>query len=300
MAYLWSDSNTKYFATRLHKSSKNDYICNRNADIMKEQSLYDWVQDKELRGYYTFSVEDVQKDFPHFSRAYISTSLYRLTARNKIVSPWKGFYVIIPIEYALKGIVPPVFYIDALMKVLNRRYYVSLLSAASFYGASHQRVQTFSVTTEGNKLRNTLSTGASLMFFSKKQISDKFIRQFKAQAGYVDVSSPELTAIDLIENEKYVGGLNRVCTVLNELVDSIDFDGLSKEFFQLAPMPVYQRFGYILDSVFERENLADKLAAKMESFSLRKVPFKIGKPISGCETENKWKVIVNQEIEIDE
>ena len=32
-----------------------------------------------------------------------------------------------PIEYALKAIIPPVFYIDALMVFLRKEYYISYL-----------------------------------------------------------------------------------------------------------------------------------------------------------------------------
>ena len=269
---------------------------------MKQQdySLSDWIDEKVIRGYYTFTIEDVKNNFPQFSDAYIRTSLYRLTVKKKIISPWKGFYVIMPIEFALKAVIPPVFYIDALMSFLSKKYYVSLLNAASFYGASHQRAQTFSVTTEAPKLRNTTKTGTSILFFSKKNIPEKFIRKHKAQSGYINVASPELTAIDLIENEKHIGGLNRACTVLNELVDSIDFEKLNDEFFTLAPAPIYQRFGYILESVLEREELANKIKSKMPFSTTRNVPFKIGKSTEDCEIDRKWKVIINQEIEIDE
>lgn len=269
---------------------------------MKQQdySLSDWIDKKVMRGFYTFTIEDVKNNFPHFSDAYIRTSLYRLTIKKKITSPWKGFYVIMPIEFALKAIIPPVFYIDALMSFLGRKYYISLLNAASFYGASHQRVQTFSVMTEAPKLRNTTKTGTSILFFSKKNIPKKFIWKHKAQSGYVNVASPELTAIDLIENEKHVGGLNRVCTVLNELVDSIDFEKLDNDFFTLAPTPTYQRFGYILESVLERDEIAHKFKSKMPPFTIRNIPFKIGKSTTNCEINRKWKVIINQEIEIDE
>ena len=133
-----------------------------------------------------------------------------------------------------------------------------------------------------------------------KDIPEKFIRKHKAQSGYVNVASPELTAIDLIENEKHIGGLNRACTVLNELVDSIDFEKLDDEFFTLAPAPVYQRLGYILESVLEREELSNKFKSKMPFPTIRNIPFKIGKSIKDCEIDRKWKVIINQEIEIDE
>lgn len=270
---------------------------------MKQQdySISDWIEEKVMRGYYTFTIEDVKKNFPQFGDAYVRTSLYRLTIKKKIISPWKGFYVIMPIEFALKAIIPPVFYIDALMSFLNKKYYISLLNAASFYGASHQRAQTFSVITEAPKLRNTAKTGTSILFFSKKNIPAKYIRSHKAQSGYVNVASPELTALDLIENEKHIGGLNRVCTVLNELVDSIDFDKLNKDFFDLASAPIYQRLGYILESILEREDLADKFKSKFPlSLAMRNVPFKIGKSTEDCEIDKKWKIIINQEIEIDE
>ncbi|HOG41983.1 MAG TPA: type IV toxin-antitoxin system AbiEi family antitoxin [Bacteroidales bacterium] len=268
----------------------------------QEQSISDWINEKLLRGYYTFTIEDIQNNFPQFSKAYISTSLYRLTVKKKIISPWRGFYVIMPIEFALKGIIPPIFYIDALMAFLNKKYYVCLLNAASFYGASHQRVQRFSVMTEAPKLRNTAKTGTPILFFSKKDIPEKFIRHHKTQLGYVNVSSPELTAIDLVANEKYVGGLNRVCTVLNELVESFDFDKLEDDFFDLAPTPIYQRFGYILDSVLEREDLAEifKTKISLNLTPIRNVPFKVGKSTEGCIIDKKWKVIINQEIDIDE
>lgn len=269
---------------------------------MKQQkySLSDWIGERVMRGYYTFTIEDVKTNFPQFSDAYISTSLYRVAINKRIISPWKGFYVIMPIEYALKAIIPPVFYIDALMSFLNKKYYVCLLNAASFYGASHQRAQTFSVMTEAPKLRNTTKTDTSILFFSKKNIPEKYIRNIKAQSGYVNVSSPELTAIDLIQNEKHIGGLNRVCTILNELVDSIDFDKIDDDFFALAPTPIYQRFGYILEYILEREDLANKLKDKMPPLTTRNIPFKISKLTKDCKIDRKWKVIINQVIEIDE
>ena len=111
-----------------------------------------------------------------------------------------------------------------------------------------------------------------------------------------------MAAIDLMENEKSVGGLNRVCTVLNELVDVINLDSLDDSFFKISPTPVFQRLGYIFDHILEREDLAEILYSKIAvaGLKLRKVPFKINKPTEGCEIEKRWKVIINQKIEIDE
>lgn len=277
--------------------------CHYNLIMEKQiKTLSDWIEYKEIRGYYTFTKEDIERQFPAASKVYIKTALHRLVARSRIISPWRNFYVIIPVEYSLKGIIPPVFYMDQLMAYLDKRYYVSLLNAAAFYGASHQRVQTFSVMVEQPSLRNTSKNGTSILFFSKKEIRMEFVRKHKTQTGYINVSSPELTAIDLMENEKSVGGLNRVCTVLNELVDVINLDSLDDSFFKISPTPVFQRLGYIFDHILEREDLAEILYSKIAvaGLKLRKVPFKINKPTEGCEIEKRWKVIINQKIEIDE
>ena len=229
------------------------------------ENLSEWIENREMRGYYTFTKEDIEKQFPSLGKDYMKTYLSRLVTKAKIISPWRNFYVIMPIEYSLKGIIPPVFYMDQLMAYLDKN-------------------------------------GTSILFFSKKEIQTEFIRKHKTQTGYINVSSPELTAIDLIENEKSVGGLNRVCTVLNELVDVVNLDSLNDSFFKASSTPVFQRLGYIMEHILEREDLAETLYSKMEVAGLkfRKVPFKVNKPTGYCEVDKKWKVIINQEIEIDE
>ena len=57
-----------------------------------------------------------------------------------------------------------------------------------------------------------------------------------------------------------------------------------------------------MEHILEREDLAETLYSKMEVAGLkfRKVPFKVNKPTGYYEADKKWKVIINQEIEIDE
>lgn len=264
------------------------------------EKLSDWLEYRQMRGYYCFTKEEVSKALPTYSKENLSISLYRYVSKSKIVNIWQNFYIIMPIEYALKAIIPPTFYIDQLMSFLNKKYYVALLNAASFYGSAHQRPQTFSVMVELPSLRSQSKNGESLLFYSKKVIPSKYLKQIKTKSGYINVSSPELTVIDLIEKEKYIGGLNRACAIINELLDIIDIENLEEDFFQLAPMPVFQRLGYILESIIDRQDLADELYNKVQGHTIRKVPLKTGKPINNYEVDKKWKVIINQEIEIDE
>ena len=82
----------------------------------------------------------------------------------------------------------------------------------------------------------------------------------------------------------------------------MNLGGLNASFFKISPTPVFQRLGYILEHILERNDMAETLYSLMEiaGLKLRKVPFKTSKPADGCKVDTKWKVIVNQEIEIDE
>lgn len=266
------------------------------------KSIAEWVEQCKFRGFYTFSLDEVRKVFSSFSPSYIATALNRLIRQKIIISPTKGFYVIVPTEYALTGVVAPVFYIDPMMEHLKRDYYIGLLNAAEFYGAAHQRPQTFTVIHTYPDLRNGRRANVRFLCISRKYIDDRLIVRHKSRLGTVNVSSAELTAIDLVANEEKVGGLNRVCSVLNELVDSFGPEGPEDGFYSIYPMPVYQRLGYILETVLGETALADRIYTALRRLGgrIRAVPFKNGKKTEGCPCGNRWKVIGNQEIDIDE
>jgi hypothetical protein len=63
-----------------------------------------------------------------------------------------------------------------------------------------------------------------------------------------------------------------------------------------------QRMGYLLENVCFNMELADALfeAMKREGLSLFRIPLKTAKETKGFSSENRWNVIVNTEIEIDE
>jgi len=142
---------------------------------LRTQSLADWVVAQSLVGHYVFTIESIERAFPSMSIQNRRVSLSRLVKKGVIISPWRGFYVTVPTEYRLKGIVPPVFWMDALMKHLGRDYYVSLLNAAEFYGASHQKPMTFSVMVQGAALRSGIKNGTKLVFMRKESLSTKLL-----------------------------------------------------------------------------------------------------------------------------
>lgn len=265
-------------------------------------TVTNWIEDLQKEGRICFSLTDTEEKFPFYKRIVLKNALTRLVSKGKICSVWRGFYVIIPIEYQAKGIIPEVFYIDWLMKFLRRDYYISLLNAAVFYGAAHQQPQEFSVVTTPPSLRSTQKKGTKINFNNKAIIPEQFTQQRKTPTGYIRISSPELTATDLIQFEKEIGGINRAATVLNELTENCDFGKLTKEFFEYVPTPVIQRLGYILECILGYQLQADNLYSCVEKYniSFRKTPLKNRNPIANCEANKRWKIIINEQIEIDE
>jgi len=265
------------------------------------ETVSNWIEEMQFSGKSCFTFSETLKQFPAHNPNSLKRSLTRLVSKHKIFSAWKGFYVIVPIAYQSKGIVPAVYYIAQLMKFLNREYYISLLNAAQFYGAAHQKPMEFSVMTTPPSLRSTSKNDIKINFNNKATILNQYTEQRNTLTSYIKISSPELTAADLIQFEKVIGGLNRASTVLNELVESCYFKKLKADFFKYVPMPVIQRLGYLLDEELDFKKQADDLyvTAKKYGCSFRKTPLKNRKSITDCPVNEKWAIIINEHIEID-
>lgn len=269
---------------------------------MQSEGLQKWIEAQMMRGRYVFIKEDVTNLGMYSKTDSLNRALYRAQEKGVIMSPWQNFYVAIPMEYRLKGEVPPSFYIDHLMRFLGREYYVSLLSAATLNGAGHQRAMVFQVTVQGKQIRSAVKNGTLLDFNLKKEIPSLYINKVKVQTGYMNVSCPELTALDLVSQEEKVGGLSRVAEVLIELAERMKWDESKLALFDYFNAPVVQRLGYLLDLIEESE-LANGLMqlAKQTGKIVRKVRLKQSKTeTEDMEIDKKWKIIINQKIETDE
>lgn len=147
-----------------------------------------WVERQMIRGHYMFSKRDVlDLDLP-IKETSVTKSLQRLEERGVIMSPWQNFYVTVPTEYKLKGVVPPSFYFDSLMKFLGRDYYVSHLTSAALNGASHQVAMVFQAVVTGSPMRSGIKNESRLEFTMRQNLPIGFIRQVKTQSGYMNVA----------------------------------------------------------------------------------------------------------------
>ena len=69
--------------------------------MFEYNNIRDWVEDLPKRGRITFSKEEVELKFSHLNSRNIQNTLNRLVVKKKIQSVWRGFWVVVPVEYGL-------------------------------------------------------------------------------------------------------------------------------------------------------------------------------------------------------
>lgn len=210
-----------------------------------------WIKNREIEGKPTFSIREIREAFPNMAYSNMSSELNRLSKQLIITAVYKSFYSVVPIQYISRGLVPPLFYIDQLMAYLGKPYYISLLSAAELHGAAHQRPQRFSVTTIYPKATTSKEKNNLLIWNYKRDIAQELLYRKNSETGVVKFSSPELTAVDLIQYENKIGGLSVAATFLEELLESTDFTRHFKILLSVTTIPTLQRLGYIIDEVLD-------------------------------------------------
>lgn len=239
--------------------------------------------------------------FPETSYPVLATELSRLARQRVIQMVYKGYYTVIPVQYQARGIVPPLFYIDALMSHLDRPYYISLLSAAELHGAAHQRPQRFSATT----LLPTVTTSRNelIQWSYRGKIRKELLWQMNSENGTVTYSSPELTAADLVQYEQRIGGLSRAATVLEELQESLDFRRHFDALLDMETTAALQRLGYLMEEILRNQVQSDVLFEHLhlKVARLAYVSLSTGRDTGpGVPRNERWKILINQDIQPDE
>jgi predicted transcriptional regulator of viral defense system len=226
------------------------------------------VREHRFSGYLTrllstgrvvFSREDVQKELG-LSRGALLDAAERQQRKKNLISPRRGFYVIVPPQYLSWGAPPPSWYIDDLMRREGRPYYVGILKAAELHGATHQAVMEFQVVTD--KRLPEIRAGRSVVTFHYRKDMTRIsqgIEERKTDTGRMKVSTVELTLLDLLRYSHAAGGLDNITTIVADLGDRTD-PGKLASLSAAYDRSVTQRLGYLL----ERSGHQDRAAALHE------------------------------------
>lgn len=259
---------------------------------MNYNYLEKYINRLQGEGRYTFTLPELEKQFPREKTA-LHMALKRLADKNQVARIRKGFYVIVPAEYRRRGILPPLLFIDDLMRHLDRPYYVALLSAAALHGAAHQQPQELQVVTNPPAMRPVQTRGTIIRFMLKKDFPRAGIMQKKTDTGYASLSNPEMTALDLLQFQRRSGGLERVLEVLQELAEKFNPTGLEDALQNQWPAVILQRFGYLCRHRLQAAELIPILQRAMAGGKIHAERLDPSEPSRAGTIDKEWMIINN-------
>lgn len=262
---------------------------------LRPAELSDWLI---AHGQHFVTVDEIA-ELVDVAPSEVRHSLRRQRDANVIVPVTKGAWVPVPPPYRQNGAPPVDHFIDPLMTYLGHRYYVGFLSAAAIHGASHQAPMVFQVVTDA-VLRDR-RIGAQHVAFIRRRDTERHatIRRI-VPTGRINVSTPEVTVLDLVDAPQFGGGLSNVATVIAELVaaETIDSTALAGQAAHY-PTAVVQRVGHLV----ERMSKAAEASIRLESLHAlvdgAQVVDLYPKAARIGDRDDRWNVIVNIDIEPD-
>ena len=262
-------------------------------------SLREWALGLPTKGQYTFTTTEARIYQDRISAAGTAAALDRAEADRIIVSPVRGFHVVLPLEDRATGVPSWRLFLDPLMAHIGLPYYVGLLTAASIHGAAAQAVQQVQVVVP--RLRRPIHIGRLVIeFVVRRTASQAPVELVASRSGRIRVATREVVALDLVRYPARAGGWDNVLTVVGELARGMRLAGMRSALKLEPATPDLQRLGYLLDHV-GAGNVAEVLHDELHGRRVGWVPLAPGEaPISSVSERNgRWRIVVNVKPEAD-
>ncbi len=259
-------------------------------------NLLNHLEQLMSKGKYYFTTTELKQSLK-INQSSLSVSLSRLAKKGRLKMIRRGFGIIYP---TIGNEPHPSFYIDSMMSYLGVRYYVGLLSAAAYWGASHQSNMSYQVVVD-KFMANISLKKSRIEFITKKRTFPKYgITKIAGVGGYYNISTSELTTFDLIRFPKRSGHLNNIATLLEELSEK--WDGRKIQSFcndPTIPVVTVQRLGYLLDllDLQKESKYFERALSKRNSTSLFLSNSEKG--IKKTQLNKRWNLYINTTVEPD-
>lgn len=257
---------------------------------------FEFIQEIQRRARRVFTVEEAQ-NYLKLPRKSVIEIIGRLQREKLIVALANGLYALLhPTEkkYGLR----PIPVIDALMRYKKSDYYVGLLTAADHWGAAHHKPQVIQMVVP-KQMALGRANQLKLQLHVKKKFSKKGIVTAQSPSGYYFISSPELTALDIISFEHSCGGFGNMCIVVRDLMEKLKRESLLAVSQNYNTVSVVQRLGYLLEEYGANPNLIVPLKKYLRQKKVSPVPLTRSMPRRG-KVHRDWQVIINEKVEREE
>ena len=269
-------------------------------------SLQQFVDDRLVHGRAHFSREEALAALDLKPDA-LAAAITRLIKKRRLANPRHGFYLILRPEDQVAGAPDPVRWIDPLMKHQRLDYRISLLRAAAFHGSSHQAAMVFQVVVP-KQLREFEIGRHRLQFlyqtpkaFAQVNQPDQ-LDQMKSEAGFAKVAGVELTLLDCARYFHKATGINGVAQIAKDIGAKADPRTLAKLAAAYENSSV-RRLGYLLERAGHRRqaNALEPFVKKAKTaLPLDPAVKPLIESLDDVHEKNaKWKLVINETVEID-
>jgi predicted transcriptional regulator of viral defense system len=255
-----------------------------------------WLLGLPARGQYTFTTAEARGQQPEVSAVATTAALRRAETAGLIVTPVRGFHVVVPLEDRGVGAPSWRLFLAPMMEFLELAYYVGLLAAAAHHGASPQAAQVLQVVVP--RQRRTIEVGRNrIEFVVNRDIAKAPVELVNSPAGRYRIATPELTALDLVRYSARAGGWGNVVTVLRDLAPALRPSHFGPVLATEASVADVARLGYLLEWL-EGPDIAAPLHRWIEARPERWVPLVPGAGRAGIRNP-RWRIVINESIEPD-
>lgn len=269
-------------------------------------TLETFINDRLLHGRAHFVREEAMSALD-LSPEGLTAAITRMVKKHRLANPRHGFYLILRPEDQLAGAPDPVRWIDPLMKYQGIGYRISLLRAAAFHGSSHQAAMVFQVVAP-KQLRDIEIGRHRLQFIY--QAPKAFIQvnqpdrlgEMKSETGFAQVAGVELTLLDCARYFHKAAGISGVAQVVKDIGAKAEPRALTKAAVAYENSSV-RRLGYLLDWAghVRQAQALEPFVTKAKTAVLLDPGVKplFESMAELYEKDSKWKLVLNEPVEID-
>jgi predicted transcriptional regulator of viral defense system len=266
----------------------------------------DLYLDQQLaRGRAWFTKEEAVAALATDPASFIAAA-QRLAKKARLVHPRRGFYLILRPEDRLAGAPDPARWIDPLMRHLNLHYRISLLRAAAFHGSAHQAAMVFQVVVPRQMPAVALGRHRVEFIYQApaafaRANRPQWLSQLKTPEGFAKVAGVELTLLDCTRYFHRAAGINGAAQAAQDLGGKAGARALAGA-AQAYENSTVRRLGYLLEKFGHRHAAKALLPFTRKAKSYEKLDPSVRDIVPGDEQERdaRWKLVVNEQVEIDE
>jgi predicted transcriptional regulator of viral defense system len=201
----------------------------------------------------------------------------------------KGKYLILPFEAGREREWTEHEYIIG--SYLITPYYIGFRSALNYYGYTEQISRIVYVASTNRKLKSSLIiSGVTYQMVKLPERKYFGINQITIDGYQVNISEPEKTIVDCLDQIRYGGGIGEVAKALWYGRNDLDFTKLAEYSSRNGNRAVSQRLGYLIEALGFRAEKAIKIL--LGNQSTRYTPLDVLSEPKGKHIE-RWKIILN-------